>query len=97
MQRQDIPNAIKVAASSMLAAYVPGLSPAKLESALQFQQEETPDRLLSRAEAAKALNVAIPTVDRMLKEKQLPKRKVRGRVFVPQSAVKKLISAEVEQ
>jgi excisionase family DNA binding protein len=94
MQRQDIPTVVKIAAASMLAAYVPGLTGDKLESLIQFQQEEIPDRLRSRIEAAKALNVSLPTVDRMLQAGELPCRRIRGRVFVPQSAIRNLIEGK---
>ena len=53
----------------------------------EFLPEPEQETLLSRKEAAAALNISVPTVDRMLKDGELIPCRVRGRVFIRQSDV----------
>ncbi|MCF7848564.1 MAG: helix-turn-helix domain-containing protein [Kiritimatiellales bacterium] len=84
-----IPDAIKTAAAAMLAPYCNGgLTPEKLETAISFKpDEEVAEKLLTRKEAAAALSVSLPTLDRMLRENELPRRRIRGAVRIPKSAI----------
>lgn len=88
MQIQEIPEAITTAAASMLAPYCPGLDAAKLEAAINFEPDEGKiEKLLTRKEAAIALSISVVSVDRMLRDGDLPRRRIRGNVRIPQSAV----------
>lgn len=92
MNRTEIPEPIVNAATGMLAPYRPGLTPQQLELALDFPEKPTPaDKILSRKEASEALHISMPTIDRMLASGELPKIKVRGRVFIRESAVRAII------
>jgi len=91
----ELPPAISAAAAALLAPYAPGLTVAKLESAIAFAPESTPpEKLLSRREAANALHVSLPTVDRMLAVDQLTRVNVRGRVFIRRSEIDRIVSGE---
>ena len=89
-----IPKEIATAAAGLLAPYCEGLTADKLQSALAFlaDDEEIEERLLTRREAAKALRVSVPTVDRCLRDGTLPKRLIRGSVRIPQSAVARILA-----
>lgn len=88
MNTQAIPEVITTAAVSILLPYCPGLTPAKLASAIQIQPEaEKTERLLTRKEAASALAISTVTLDRMIKAGELEARRIRGSVRIPQSAV----------
>lgn len=93
MNETQIPEAITAAAVSMLAPYAPDLTPARLVSAIAFKQESPNsfDTLLSRKEAAKALHISLPTIDRMLASRELERVTVRGRVFIRQSEIHRII------
>lgn len=67
MNNREIPDAILSAAISLLQPYCPDLTEGKLREAILFKPEpKPPEKLLNRKEAAVALNVSIPTIDRML-------------------------------
>ena len=67
MKKLEIPQAVSTAIALMLDQYFPGLTAARLESALAFKPEgEKAETLLSRREAAAALRISLPTTDRML-------------------------------
>ena len=96
MQTQEIPEAIKTAAASMLAPYCHGLTPSKLESAIGFEfDDKQPEKLRTRKETKKALHVSMPTVDRMLSSGELTRVTVRGRVFIRQSEIDRIITGAV--
>ncbi|VGO12624.1 hypothetical protein PDESU_01177 [Pontiella desulfatans] len=83
-----IPQPIAEAAIAMLRPYAPDLTIEKLEAALfQKTPPNLPDKLLTRKEAAKLLNVSIPTIDRMLRDGELPHRHIRRAVRITLSAV----------
>ena len=90
-----IPKEITSAAVSMLSPYNPSLTPEKLEAAILTPKEQVEDRLRTRQEAKEILHVSMPTIDRMIKDGSLPKRKVRGRVLIPQSALEEIIRGQV--
>ena len=72
----------------MLAPYCPGLTTERLRAAVSFEPEKDEvETLLTRKEAAQALKVSLPTVDRCLRDGILPKRRIRGAVRIPASAV----------
>lgn len=72
----------------MLQPYYPGLTAAKLESAFCFVPDAKPsERLLTRRESAAELSISLPTLDRMLRDGELPRRRIRGTVRIPQSAI----------
>ena len=94
MQNQ-IPENIATGVAAMLAPYCPGLTIERLEAAISFKPEPDEgeiDKLLTRKEAAQALKVSIPTIDRMLRDGDLPKRRIRGAVRIPMRAVSDIIS-----
>ena len=87
----EIPQAITEAVTALLRPYVPGLTAAKLESAFCFVPDAEPvERLLTRRETAAELSVSLPTVDRLLRDGELPRRRIRGAVRVPKTAVESL-------
>lgn len=95
MQTQSIPEPIANAAASMLAPYCPGLTAAKLEAAITYEPEkEQAERLRTRKEASAALNISIVTLDRMLTSGEMPRRRIRGSVRVPQSAIDRILAGE---
>ncbi|QHI69862.1 helix-turn-helix domain-containing protein [Tichowtungia aerotolerans] len=57
----------------------------------EFLPEPEQEKLLSRKEAAAALHVSVPTVDRMLQDGELVPCRVRGRVFIRQSDVDQIL------
>ena len=95
MTNQTIPQPIAEAATAMLQPYAPNLTAAKLESAICFIPEaHTEEQLLTRKEAAKESSVSIPTLDRMLRDGELPRRRIRGAVRVPLSAIEAIKSGD---
>lgn len=91
-----IPAPIATAVASMLAPYRPGLTPQKLEVALEFPEKDEPsESLFSREEATVALHISMPTLDRMLASGELKKVKIRGRVFIRESDIRTIIEGEV--
>jgi excisionase family DNA binding protein len=61
--------------------------------AVSFEPErDEVETLLTRKEAAQALKVSLPTIDRCLRDGVLPKRRIRGAVRIPASAVTGLAS-----
>ncbi|MGE4489413.1 MAG: helix-turn-helix domain-containing protein [Kiritimatiellales bacterium] len=78
----------------MLLPYAPGLTADQLESLLFPQEEEA---LVTREEATDVLRVSLSTVDRMLRDGELPRRKVRGRVHIPLSALKAVMQGTAKQ
>ncbi len=92
MQNQ-IPENIVTGVAAMLAPYCPGLTAGRLLEAISFEPEKKEaETLLTRKEAAEALKVSIPTVDRCLRDGVLPKRRIRGAVRIPARAVGRLIT-----
>jgi hypothetical protein len=95
MKKPEIPQALSTAIALMLDQYFPGLTAARLESALAFKPDGEPaEKLISRNEATAALRVSLPTVDRMLACGELTRVNVRGRVFVKKSEILRIISGE---
>jgi excisionase family DNA binding protein len=95
MQAIAIPEPILSAVVSILSPFRVGLTPHALEAALSFEQEQEPaDKLLSRKEAAAALHISLPTLDRMCYENEIRPVKIRGRVFIRQSTVDRIIRGE---
>ena len=91
MQNQ-IPENIANGVAAMLAPYCPGLTTERLLAAVSFEPEKDEvETLLTRKEAAEALKVSLPTIDRCLRDGVLPKRRIRGAVRIPSSAVARLI------
>ena len=91
----QIPENIANGVAAMLAPYCPGMTAEQLVSAISFEPEKKEvETLLTRKEAAEALKVSIPTVDRCLRDGILPKRRIRGAVRIPSSAVARLIANE---
>jgi excisionase family DNA binding protein len=95
MKKPEIPQALSTAIALMLDQYFPGLTAARLESALAFKLEGgKAETLLSRREAAAALRISLPTTDRMLQAKELTRVNVRGRVFIRRSEIDRIVSGE---
>lgn len=92
MDNLQIPQPIVEAAVAMLRPYAPDLTIEKLQTAI-FREpvSDKPVKLLTRKETAELLNVSIPTIDRMLRDGNLPRRKIRGAVRIPQSATESFI------
>lgn len=71
---QNFPSEIVTAAAAMLSAYVPGLTPAALQTALEnynivnaaSSKDTRPQKPFTRKEAADMLGVSIPTIDRYM-------------------------------
>lgn len=80
-----IPRHIAEAVVAMLHPYVPAITVNNLEALLFPEQKE---ELVTREEATEVLRVSLSTVDRMLRDGDLPRRRVRGRVHIPLSAIK---------
>ena len=92
MQNQ-IPENIVTGVTAMLVPYCPGLTAERLLSAISFEPEKREaEILLTRKEAAEALKVSLPTIDRCLRDGVLPKRKIRGAVRIPACAVADIAS-----
>jgi excisionase family DNA binding protein len=89
--QNQIPENIIHGVTAMLAPYCPGLTTERLLTAVSFEPEKDEvETLLTRKEAAQALKVSLPTVDRCLRDGILPKRKIRGAVRIPSSAIASL-------
>lgn len=87
MEHTRIPQPIAEAVVTMLRPYAPDLTFEKLEQAIIGKVDvETPEKLMTRKEAAEFLNVSIPTIDRMLRDGELPRIHIRGAVRIPMSA-----------
>jgi len=97
MMHTPIPHPIAEAVVTMLQPYAPELTVKKLEQAI-FRDETTSrsEKLLTRKEAAKKLSVSIPTIDRMLRDGDLPHRHIRRAVRIPLSAVNLIIESNNE-
>lgn len=94
MPVKEIPPPIASAAVGLLKEYVPDLNEETLSERLTASPEarERTDRLLTRKEAAAALSISIPTLDRLLANRQLQRVKIRGAVRVPESAIQRFIT-----
>ena len=57
----------------------------------EFLPEPKQEKLLSRKEGATALRVSQPTIDRMLRSGELMPCRIRGRVFIRQSDVDRIL------
>jgi excisionase family DNA binding protein len=91
--KNQIPDHIVNGVAAMLAPYCPGMTTERLLSAICFEPEKDEvETLLTRKEAAEALKVSIPTIDRCLRDGVLPKRRIRGAVRIPVSALVNLSS-----
>ena len=89
----QIPENIIDGVAAMLAPYCPGLTTERLQMAVSYKPEEKEiEKLLTRKEVAEILTVSLPTVDRCLRDGVLPKRRIRGAVRIPASAVASLAS-----
>jgi len=90
-----IPKPIATAAVGLLKPYCKGLTPEQLQVALTFKPEASGNEtLLTRAEAARRLGVSLPTVDRCLADGSLPRRKIRGAVRIPASAIENILQGK---
>lgn len=95
MQNIPIPHPIAEAVIAMLRPYAPDLTPAKLESALCFKPEpNTQEQLLSRKDAAEKLNISVTTLDRMLRDGELHRLRIRGNVRIPLSSIRAIMSED---
>jgi len=91
--QKEIPENIVVGVAAMLAPYCPGLTAERLLVAINYKPDDGEvEKLLTRKETAQALRVSIPTIDRMLRDGDLTKRRIRGAVRIPASAVANLVS-----
>ena len=89
----QIPENIANGVAAMLAPYCPGLTAERLSSAIGREKGHVEvETLFTRKEAAEALKVSIPTIDRCLRDGVLPKRRIRGAVRIPVKAVARLIA-----
>jgi len=92
MKKLEIPLVITSAAASMLAPYCEGLTPSKLEAALTGDAErDITERLTELPAAAKALKVSLPTIRRMIADRELEPVRVRRRVFVRTAELRAII------
>lgn len=97
MKEPKIPDQIAKAATALLRDFVPGLTPERLESAFQFEpRADDLEKLLTRKEAAAALNISMPTLDRSLRDGSITKRRIRGSVRIPESAVLAIVTGKAE-
>jgi excisionase family DNA binding protein len=98
MKVHTIPAEVLTAIVALLAGCVPDLTPTRFVAALQSFEPDNdegtdrppPPRMLSLEQTAKALDVSVCTLRRMVKDGRLPGRKVGGQWRVPLSAVKAL-------
>lgn len=89
----EIPRAITTAVASMLSPYCDGLTPEKLLSAISSKPDDKHvEKLCARKEAAPALHVSLVTIDRMLATGQLTPVRIRGRVFIRQSEIDRILN-----
>ncbi|VGO17592.1 hypothetical protein PDESU_06190 [Pontiella desulfatans] len=90
-----IPESTLSMAVGMLMPYRPDLTPERLLAAIDFEPEtEVVESLYTVPEAAKALSLSVPTINRMMRDGQLPKRKIRGAVRVPRSAIADILAGK---
>ncbi len=89
----QLPAAIASAAVCLLRPYCPGLTAERLSAVVLYQPETQREPLMTRGEVARALAVSLPTIDRMLRSGDLPRRCIRGAVRVPAGAVDRLVSS----
>lgn len=94
MNNQSIPKEISNAAARMLEPFAPGLTGDTLAEAITYQPEAEAEGLLTRFETAGRLRISTVTVDRMLRAGQLPKRRIRGSVRIPASAVESIVAGK---
>jgi len=93
--QNETPENILASAVGMLSPWCPDLTPARLRSALDFKPDEGGiEKLLTRKEAAQAMRVSLPTVDRCLRDGAIPKRHIRGAVRIPASAIANILSGK---
>jgi len=92
--KNEIPKAITGAVLRLVSPYCPTLTETDLQARLTFLPEETAphEAARTRKEAARDLNISVVTVDRMLKDGQLPRIRMRGSVRIPQSAISKILN-----
>lgn len=91
---QTIPKEISTAAARMLEPYAPGLTAEALAERITYQPEAESEHYLTRLEAARRTRLSVVSIDRCLREGLLPKRKVRGKVLIPASAVEDLLNGK---
>ena len=91
---QSIPKEISNAAARMLEPYAPGLTAERLAEAITYQPETEREHLLTRREVAARLRISMPTCDRLLRSGELPKRRIRGAVRIPASAVEAILNGK---
>jgi len=101
MTTTAIPEPVKTGVFASLAPYRPGLTPAKLDAALDAvlvadHERELAGQLMTRKEAAATLKISFPTLGRMLDERELERVRVRRRVFVRASDVRAIIEGRGE-
>lgn len=89
-----IPSQTKTLVEQLLRPYLPNITVEEIVKAYQAPERKAEGTLLNREEVKAALRVSLPTVDRLLAEGNLPKVKIRGRVFVRLEDVEKLMEAK---
>ncbi len=62
-----------------------------VEAVKPAPEEDKEESLLTRKEVAQRLKVSLPTVDRLLRSRELGSIKIRHSVRVPESAIEELI------
>jgi excisionase family DNA binding protein len=98
MQVRTIPAEVQNIVAGILAPYVPGLTPTVHIAALRSFESDKPEgtkrtpppRMVSLEASAKALDVSVCTLRRMVKDGRLVGRKVGGQWRVPLSAIQTL-------
>ena len=89
MTHNPLPPELIMAAVTMLTPYVSGLTPALLQRALETinapnpttEKESHPEKPFTRKEAAKALGVSVPTVDRYMSSGRLTRVRYSARAI----------------
>jgi excisionase family DNA binding protein len=74
-------------AEAKFAALTVGLTTERLCTVISYQPESRTEPLKTRRQAGQALGVSLPTIDRMLRDGDLPRRRIRGAVRIPASAI----------
>ena len=96
---RQIPESILEAMVGLIVPFCPNMDVTSLRRILREVLENgsdsrfVPDSALSKRETASVLNVSLSTVDRMLRDRQLPHTKVRGSVRIPVRAVEELLES----
>jgi len=94
-----IPDNIANGVVAMLEPYYPGLTTQKLNIAVnqELSPRDNSEELLTRREAAIKLRVSLPTVDRMLRDGQISKRRIRGAVRITTTSIQEILDVRHSQ